>query len=204
MTIEERRRREREARRKAVLDAARDLVRERGYNGTTTKEIAKACDLSEATVFFYFRSKDEIFTALLLEGIGFMQDQVAQIAAAELPPRELIRRLWGSFAELAGTHPEYFHVFAALANPDATTSVSDELRDEIARLSGDNFRRVADLLRPAVGDHRAREVADLLWASFAGLSVLRASRVNLGAAAHPTPAELDDAAELLVSGVLPS
>lgn len=201
MTIEDRRRREREARRKSLLDAARDLVRERGYNGTTTKEIARACELSEATVFFYFQSKDEIFTALLLEGIEFMQDQVEQIAGEELEPPELVRRLWASFSDLADTHPEYFHVFAALANPEATSSVSDELRGEIARRSGDNFRRVAELLGPALGERNARQATDLLWASFVGLSVLHASRVNLGAPEHPTTAELNDAVELLMSGL---
>lgn len=73
MGVQERRQRERQARRSAVLDAARLLVRERGYNGTTTRQIAEACELSEATLFFYFSSKDEIFTSLLFEGIDFMQ-----------------------------------------------------------------------------------------------------------------------------------
>ncbi|MBI5481108.1 MAG: helix-turn-helix transcriptional regulator, partial [Deltaproteobacteria bacterium] len=50
MGVQERRQREREARKKSVLDAARSLVRERGFNGTTSREIAKACELSEATL----------------------------------------------------------------------------------------------------------------------------------------------------------
>ncbi|KKL79123.1 hypothetical protein LCGC14_2017960, partial [marine sediment metagenome] len=39
MGIEQRRQRERDARRKAVLDAARGLVRQHGFNGTTTRQI---------------------------------------------------------------------------------------------------------------------------------------------------------------------
>ncbi|MFQ5517323.1 MAG: helix-turn-helix domain-containing protein, partial [Acidimicrobiia bacterium] len=68
MGAKERRERERMERRRAILDAARVLVREHGFNRTTTRMMADRCELSEATLFFYFSSKDEILTSLLLEG----------------------------------------------------------------------------------------------------------------------------------------
>ncbi len=65
MGVAERRERERQARKDAVLDAARNLLLEKGFRGTTTKEIAQLCELSEATLFFYFKNKDEILLSLL-------------------------------------------------------------------------------------------------------------------------------------------
>lgn len=201
MGIAERRERERSHRRKAVLEAARVLMRERGYNGTTTREIAAACELSEATVFWYFQSKDEIFTALLLEGIDFMETRIEILAATKWPPGELLEQLWTLFGELRAEHPEYFHVFAHLADPDATVSVSAELREELALRSGENFRRVADLIVPAVGQANARAAADLLWAAFVGLCVLGDSRANLGVTPHPTASERAQAFDLLLSAM---
>jgi AcrR family transcriptional regulator len=66
MGVAERRERERQARKGAVLEAARHLLLEKGFRGTTTKEVARRCELSEATIFFYFKNKDEILLSLLL------------------------------------------------------------------------------------------------------------------------------------------
>ena len=52
-------------RKKLILDAAMKVFVKRGYKGSTTVEIAKAADISEVTLFRYFKSKQEIF----LQGI---------------------------------------------------------------------------------------------------------------------------------------
>lgn len=203
MGTQERRAREREARRKTVLDAARALVRDKGFNGTTSKQIASACELSEATLFFYFKSKDEIFTSLLLEGIEFTGQGIDRIAASDASPRVKLERLWRFFGEVKREHPEYFQVFTYLAHPQATAAVSDELKDELARRSGDNFRRFTALLDDIAGGPQGRVAADLMWSSFVGLMVLRDSRANLGARPHPTDREMTAAFKLLLSGLFP-
>lgn len=204
MGIQERRLRERQARKKLVLDATRELVRERGFNGTTTKQIAKSCELSEAALFFYFKSKDEIFTSMLLEGIELMSEGMQRIASAGLSPDETLKRLWAFFGEVRDRHPEYFQVFAYLGHPQSTSSVSEEVREDLARRSGDSFRRFAALLSDRMHVVEARACADLLWASFLGLTVLRDSRVNLGSRPHPTAKEMSTVLDLLRGGVLAS
>lgn len=203
MGVQERREREREARRTAVLDATRSLVREHGFNGTTTKQIAERCELSEATLFWYFKSKDEIFVSLLFEGIAFTSEGLEAIRAKEASPKEKFSDLWTFFSELRTQHPEYFHVFSYLGHPESTSAVTEEVRQEIARRSGDNFRLFAALIEETLGSKNTRLVADVLWGAFVGLTVLRDSRINLGAKGHPTEAEMKEAFELLLSGVAP-
>lgn len=203
MGVSDRRRREREARRSAVLGATRRLVRERGFNATTTRQIAEECELSEATLFWYFKSKDEIFTSLLFEGIDFMGSGLDRIAALDLSSRDRLSHIWRFFCDLRTRHPEYLHVFSYLAHPASTASVSDEVKSEIARRSGQNFRRFAEILRAdGTGEREARVAADLLWGAFVGLTVLHDSRANLGAGQD---AELDVSAQLdvLLSGIAP-
>lgn len=213
MGVQERRQREREARRKAVLDAARELVREHGYNGTTTKQIAAACELSEATLFWYFKSKDEIFTSLLFEAIDFMQQRIDALGQPDGDPGQLLAGIWSIFTELRASYPEYFQVFTSLASPEATAAVSADVKAELVRRSGENFRRVAELVGQAGAKRRpdvdadvsnaawTRVATDVLWATFLGLGVLHDSRINLGAPAHPTAPELDQAFALLTIGL---
>jgi len=201
MGVRERRAREKAARRRALLDAARALVVEKGLSATT-RQIAAACELSEATLFNYFKSKDEILVSLLFEAMGHMSQGLDAIATSEGAPREKVERLWSFFAGVRDEHPEYFHLFGHLSQPRATAAVSDEVRAEIVRRSGHNLRQLAAILAEVVGEDRARGAADLVWGALMGLMVLRDSRENLGAPAHPNDADLQRAVGLLLDGLL--
>ena len=180
MGIAERRERERQARKGAVLEATRQLVLEKGFRGTTTKEVAKYCELSEATLFFYFRNKDEILVSLLFESIRFWADGLEDIAKSKLSKTKLLDKIWQFHEEVNDKHPEYYTVSAYLAQPGVLSGVSEEIKNEIVHLSGENFQRLADLLERATGQGGGHHLADTLWSIFLGLMVLRDFRVNLG------------------------
>jgi TetR/AcrR family transcriptional regulator len=54
-------------RRKQLLPAARALFAERGFRGTTTKQIAERAGVNEAIVFRHFRNKEALYWAVLDE-----------------------------------------------------------------------------------------------------------------------------------------
>src|SRR5690606_19860038 len=52
-------------RRMQILEAAANLCSVNGFRGTTTKEIARDADVSEALVFRHFATKDKLYEAIL-------------------------------------------------------------------------------------------------------------------------------------------
>lgn len=58
-------RREPTDRRQAILDAALDAFAERGFQGTSVREIARVVGINEATLYHYFPSKVSILDALI-------------------------------------------------------------------------------------------------------------------------------------------
>jgi len=54
-----------EERRRVIIEAAITLFSQKGFQGTTTKEIAQASGCSEATLFKHFATKDELYSAIL-------------------------------------------------------------------------------------------------------------------------------------------
>ena len=52
-------------RRDQILRVAIELFSQRGFSGTTTKEIANAAGVSEAMVFRHFANKEELYSAIL-------------------------------------------------------------------------------------------------------------------------------------------
>ncbi len=180
MGVQERREREREARRGAVLDATRAILLEKGFRGTTTKGIAERCELSEATLFFYFNNKDEILVSLLFESIQFWAAGLDKIARSSVGAEKKLDLIWRFHEKVNDEHPEYYVMSAYLAQPNALEGVSEEIKERIVQQSGDNFQRLASLLEETTGQADGRHMADTMWATFLGLMVLREFRVNLG------------------------
>lgn len=180
MGVRERRQREREARRESVLRVARELLLEKGFRGTTTKEIAECCELSEASLFFYFKNKDEILISLLFESIDFWAQNLTRIEQLKLSPERRLDEIWQFHERVYAEHPEYYVISAYLAQPQVLEGISPEIREEIARRSGDNFQRLAGLVGPPTRGKQGHLLADAVWAMFLGLTILRSARINLG------------------------
>jgi TetR/AcrR family transcriptional repressor of mexJK operon len=56
-----------EARRRAILDVARDIFLAQGYAATSMSEIATRLGGSKGTLYNYFRSKEELFAAFMID-----------------------------------------------------------------------------------------------------------------------------------------
>src|SRR3954467_11312463 len=54
-----------EQRRAAIIRAVRQVFAEKGFHGTTTRELAKAAGVSEALLFKHFPNKEALFDAML-------------------------------------------------------------------------------------------------------------------------------------------
>ena len=66
MSSQERREKERENRRSAILKAARKLFFDRGFKSVTVNNIADKAEVSKGSVYLYFKSKEDIYTQILI------------------------------------------------------------------------------------------------------------------------------------------
>jgi AcrR family transcriptional regulator len=65
-----------EERRRAIADAVRGVFADKGFDGTTTRELAKAAGVSEALLYKHFPSKESLYAAMLdacVKGPTFME-----------------------------------------------------------------------------------------------------------------------------------
>ena len=68
MTLQKRRERYRSELRAETLSAARELIRQEGYQGLTLRKLAKRMECSPMALYSYFADKQALLTALALEG----------------------------------------------------------------------------------------------------------------------------------------
>ena len=110
MGIKERHERDREATRRAILDAARDLFVSEGYHNVSIRKIAERIEYSPAAIYGYFPSKDDIFFALAEEGFRLLCDHRLADSQAHLAvgPLERVRAIFWRLYEFSREHPQYF------------------------------------------------------------------------------------------------
>ena len=111
MGIKERQERDREAVRRSILDAARELFVAEGFPNVSIRKIAERIEYSPAAIYGYFPSKDDIFFALAEEGFHLLFDTAcpAESAMAEsADPLDGVRGAFWHFYLFSRKHPEYF------------------------------------------------------------------------------------------------
>src|SRR4030081_1505419 len=97
MGIKERQVRDREAVRRAILDAARDLFVSEGYQNVSIRKVAERIEYSPAAIYGYFSSKDDLFFALAEEGfrlLGDPGDLVKRERLGSLAPLDHLRAIF--------------------------------------------------------------------------------------------------------------
>src|SRR5215208_2965886 len=111
MGIKERQVRDREAVRRAILDAARELFVAEGFQNVSIRKIAERIEYSPAAIYGYFPSKDDIFFALAEEGFRLLGDPAAvrhDPALKDAPPLERIRAVFWRLYTFSREQPQYF------------------------------------------------------------------------------------------------
>lgn len=165
MGTRERKNRERLARRRQILAAARMLLLEKGINGVSINQIAKRAELGVGTIYFYYRSKEELFVALQAEGLALLNDRIEQACSQAHDPLAKIRLMAAAYREFTREDKNYFEVINSfLSAPDVI--LSNDLKTQIEThgnlilghvrsslnegVAGGHFRKDIDATRSAV------------------------------------------------------
>ncbi|MDH5245193.1 MAG: TetR/AcrR family transcriptional regulator [Betaproteobacteria bacterium] len=76
-----------------MLHASARLFREKGYDGTSVRDIAQATGMQSGSWVYHFATKQDILAAVMHEGLVAALARIEAIAAAQLPPRAAFERL---------------------------------------------------------------------------------------------------------------
>jgi AcrR family transcriptional regulator len=86
-----------ETQRAAIRDAATRLFAEKGYKAASIAELARACGVSKALMYHYYRDKEHLLFDIADSYIDRLQSIVDAVGAEELPAAAHLRRLVESF-----------------------------------------------------------------------------------------------------------
>jgi AcrR family transcriptional regulator len=133
-----------------ILEASRELFRERGINATGVAELAAAAHVSKRTLYQHFASKDELVTAYLRSLDDDLQAGPERaLGRDDLTPRARLLELFGTLADDGHPMRGCPYVNAAVELPDPNHPAH--------RLATQHKRRFAEHLGELAREAGARD-----------------------------------------------
>jgi AcrR family transcriptional regulator len=102
MGIIERKEREKVERKALIMRCAKELILELGVEKVSMMDIAQKAELSKATIYLYFPSKELLFEEICLEAGNDFIDYIKRKITPGLPALEVMKLLWVSYLEIFG------------------------------------------------------------------------------------------------------
>src|SRR5262245_56529878 len=96
---------------KAILDAAITIFREKGYDGTSIAEIAIGAGLPKANVYYYFQNKETIYQTIIGDLIGEWDKALAHLTR-DREPADAIAAYIRAKLEFSRRHTAQSQMFA--------------------------------------------------------------------------------------------
>jgi TetR/AcrR family fatty acid metabolism transcriptional regulator len=76
-----------------ILAAAEAIFTERDYHEVQMDDVARACSVGKGTLYRYFRSKRDLYLAVMFEGIGRLRGEIETVARTRQPPARKLERI---------------------------------------------------------------------------------------------------------------
>ena len=173
MGAKERREREREQRKAQILDTARALLLEKGLNATSINQIAKRAELSVGAIYFYYKSKEDLYAALQVEGLELLSQTISQSVQEQAQPQVNVRKIAMAYLKFSEEHKNYFDIINYfLASPEPI--FSPELKNQVDEHGKQSIATLADTIGKGIeaGMFKAvdpRRQAIILWSTLHGM-----------------------------------
>ena len=155
-------------RRQQILAAAKELFSRSGYHGVTVDAIAERAGISKGNLYWYFKSKQDIFQMLFDDVVDNLTMSAGGIMGSDSSPKEKLRALTRSHLEAAETNPEAVVLMFQI-------SAQQELNDMVSSGYSQWMKQYVEFLTPlfaALGNRNPELVAMLYTTTLDGLMAM--------------------------------
>ncbi|WP_225804192.1 TetR/AcrR family transcriptional regulator [Streptomyces sp. NK15101] len=171
MSVQERKRRERADRERLIVETARELAEQQGWDAVTTRRLAERIEYSQPVLYSHFRGKREIIGAVALEGAAEMAVALRAATSAADGPRARVAALARAYLDFAERNPAVYDAMFQLDGglAFAREDTPEPLKDAFAALLESLGEVAGEGVHPGL-------FTETFWAALHGLVTLTRAR----------------------------
>jgi AcrR family transcriptional regulator len=182
-----------------VIAIAARVFAERGFHGATTQDIADVLGIRQASLYYYFSSKEGALELVCQKGVEGFFEAAKAIARGPGTPRERIGRLIRSHLSPLTDRGDYMRVFL-----NERQHLPTESRRRVGKWSRGLEKIFEDVLKEGVRRGEFRHDLDTRLATLAMLGMLNAATTWFHREEEPIERISEEFTRLVLDGALAS
>ncbi|SRR5579875_4047603 len=148
LSAQERRQRNRQEMREALIEVAREIMREQGAGALSLHELTRRVGISTPAFYTYFQSKMDLYDALFHMGIHLFHEAEQTLWQNTKPDWERIQAWFELRLRQAEEHPDLYHLIFDNAVPQFQPS--PESMEGVWKLYDDALRAITEVYEAGV------------------------------------------------------
>lgn len=176
MGTSERKEREKERKKQLMLEAAEELILEKGLDSLNMDEVAERAEVSKGSLYHYFKNKTDVVLGICTKATDMLSGQIADVLTKDIPGIEMVYTIGETFLNFVRSHPEFFRSMRFFDSLKDTNQLGES--EYIEMCQGNMNTSFTSMVRAIqIGmhdgsinsDYDAKELAVLLWSTSQGL-----------------------------------
>jgi len=129
MGVKERKHRDKLRRSNEIIDAAEEVIFSKGIQNATMEEIAKTAELGKATLYVYYKSKDEILLAIQERAVNKLASLFEKAASDHQKGFDKTRAIGDAYYNFAKEYPNYYQFISLFEMEDTKIDVEKSMEN---------------------------------------------------------------------------
>ncbi|NLY21138.1 MAG: TetR/AcrR family transcriptional regulator [Tissierellia bacterium] len=133
-----------------IIESADKLFLIKGKEETTVDEIAKEANYSKATIYVYFKSKDDIFNHVFLKYMKLLKSRIENGMSESI---DAIKQYYSICEELhlfSEEYPDYYRLLTTSVQVDVKSKTNDEALEEIFSVGEEINGKVIEIISAGI------------------------------------------------------
>ncbi|MFH1079312.1 MAG: TetR/AcrR family transcriptional regulator [Pseudomonadota bacterium] len=158
-----------------ILNAARKLFFEKGFKYVTVENIAKRSELSKGSIYLYFRSKEEIYTHILLSDIEKFNKKSAHLFQDNKSAAELILEFACIYIDFFLNDRELFRIMMTFMLHTEDMNLAESVNEHIVEVTNNTIKIIETILQRGIiqsefpADINVRQCRNAIWGFLNGV-----------------------------------
>lgn len=172
----ERKEREKELKKNAMLSAAEALILEKGLDHLNMDEVADRAEVSKGSLYMYFGNKTDLILGICEKASNLLSAKINKVLLEEKTGLELVYSIGATFIKFATEHPEFFKAmrfhddlrdFETINESDYSSHCQENMKSSFTAMVRAIQIGIQDgSIRT---DYEPKELALLLWGTSHGI-----------------------------------
>ncbi|MFI5134319.1 MAG: TetR family transcriptional regulator [Chitinophagales bacterium] len=155
--------------REQILEVAEDLFAQKGFEGTSVRELARKAKINVAMISYYFGSKERLFESLVEYRAGFMREKLQLINRDDaMDPMSKMERLIDFYVERITENNR----FSRILHRELSLQQRSEMHNAIADILLRNAHEIKRIIHEGIRKKVFRDIdSEMLIATLMGTTM---------------------------------